>query len=794
MPTKGRDSNHVLGSKCAPSSRRGSATAAGTKRKSSDNGKAVSKAVRGGVNADAATVAHRASSKGTPKGTSKGVAKGTPQSTSQRPFAGFRINRPVQANVNYDIWHEIMRHAVPRVLLSLRQVSRSLRHDLRDDSPLWMQSRVNAYGDVAPACPDHMTEREYCNLLEGFGCQKLGCPDRRPRKAYWILSKRMCDAHFNSSVRKHRSLSNLAHNNFDVRRLLNCLPACTVDTWGKYGGIAESGTPYDRKAYEIAIFQKYYAELQEMRTSNVSDSVKNAWFESLRTQMDKKTSQLREHEQFYKSIKSAKKEGNTQVRLAREKFFKEKAKEMDPPLEEAALVKVDAYKSSIKTGRTPTEACWQALRPKVEIQRVRAEKMIADDRAAQEEQRDLSGDFDDDLPQSRDSRRSVTSFASGGPPTERLLLGQFVENVLADLALDDLCPADIVAETLIRAHELYEASEDPRKGPLFMADTEWVLIEKLEPHLAARAAQAGRPLHETAISELARFRCPGCPPKPRAAERTWSRLLDHLADVHAPSTQGDFARLRGPVTDHHLSPSPRLALRTKPWPRNLPLLGRAQSSDGRWDLDTAPAYQVAAPPAPPAADVDPFDGRTVNMTAPIAGFVQDVMDTLAALAPSRLANAHRSRLAFEYAARRYAAGQTDPNDPLVSDGSGLDLSVMSSLHERLVLAGMHTMFAGLPCGHCFEMRGGGKGGTSGEGGSRPMRGGRGAPRGMELGLLIEHYDLQYCHAHAAWMQKLICWPEGRELLAALEEDPLAKGMFEELFPRPGESGPIDPAL
>ena len=110
------------------------------------------------------------------RGSSKEAGAGSKEE-AKKPFTGFRINRPVKAEMNYDVWREIMKRSVPRVLLNLRMVERFMWHELRDDTQLWARARRNAYGSEAPAKPAELNEREFCNLIEGFGCQQPGCSE-----------------------------------------------------------------------------------------------------------------------------------------------------------------------------------------------------------------------------------------------------------------------------------------------------------------------------------------------------------------------------------------------------------------------------------------------------------------------------------------------------------------------------------------------------------------------------------------------------------------------------------------
>ena len=597
--------------------------------------------------------------------------------------------------------------------------------------------------------------------------------------------RRLCDRHIHERMRSYKSLANLAHSSQDVRRLLACLPSCSLDAWGKYGGVGTALTAHDHKGFDVKVFTKHYNELQQMQADGATDEQKNNFFSALRIETDKKMNQLYALEHFSKHVKNVRKDENKSMKDQRTDFFKQKALELDPPLASDALVKIDAFKTAIKTGRAPTEACWQALRPKLEAQRMWAERMVEDDQKGRPERLFTHpGEYRDPFPEA--SRAATTQ-----PPPELVLLGEIAERVAQEPDVRGLALEDLVPIVLIRAHELYQQSQDPRRGQLYMADTEWLMNMKLTPLVetlglglgpgpSSSSSNSNVPsVDASALADHPRYRCPACAHKTHGAERTWTALLHHIADTHVHSSVGDFHRWRAAQRTGHAA---YRALQCKPWSRNLPFLGRAQPATGRWDLDAPPRYEVAAPKAgaaaaPASAEADPFAGRAVAVTN-LSGFVQDVLDALARLAPTGLDMKLQSQVAYEFGLRR----ALPPFDPHVADeyapgraspdygGTGLDIANVSRLHERLVVAGNHTAFEGLPCGHCYD---GAKGGGRN----------KGSRKSMELGQLIEHYDNRYEHTKALWPRMLFRFPEGRVLEEGLAGCPAARAVFEELFPK-----------
>ena len=551
-----------------------------------------------------------------------------------------------------------------------------------------------------------------------------------------------------------------------MRRLLNSLPSCTLDAWGKYGGVATPHIHYENRGFDVIVFTKRYAELQTLQVSGATNDEKEEWFLALQRETNTRTEQLQDLEQFSRDVKVGRKLDSVSTRKTREKFFEEKAMSLDPPVKREALHLIDAFKSAVKTGRAPTAACWQTLKPKLEAQRHWAEQMVNDD--AVEEARVMQADYYDCV----DPRENIDAQLEDRHRKEDGLFRPEIEhlNEITDAVLlhNDLCVEETSAEDLIaiilaRVWEEHHQSSDPRKQPLLMTDTKWVIGHKIAPLLPNFGPEEG------ALVDRVRYRCPGCASKQAGTERTYPALLAHIGNAHAHSTVGDFVRWRSPPafrSSHQIL--------AREWPRNLPLLGRGQASTGRWDLDAAPQYVRSAPAAAAPAPVDPWAHRTVS-AAPPQGFVDDVVGALDALAGSRLDVRLQSQVAFAYGARRrQRPGPTHPADqPFAMFGGTLHLDVMHHVHERLILAGHHAAFEGFACGHCCD-----------ESAAATARGARakGGRKSMELGQLLEHYRSRYEHPPDAWMEKLFHFPEGARLVEGLEGCEIARRVFDELFP------------
>ena len=170
-PTKGAETS------VGPSliARRHSAGELGTKRKLEDEPERSNKAARRASEPSIPVVTPGANGNEPSEAPTASAAKNDAPEEAKKPVIGFRINRPVKADVNIDIWRTVFKHSVPRVLLNARMVCRAFKAELHDKSPIWNWARKNAYGEETVPCPGDMNEREFCNLIEGFGCQSHGC-------------------------------------------------------------------------------------------------------------------------------------------------------------------------------------------------------------------------------------------------------------------------------------------------------------------------------------------------------------------------------------------------------------------------------------------------------------------------------------------------------------------------------------------------------------------------------------------------------------------------------------------
>ena len=128
--------------------------------------------------------------------------QGKPVKTSSMTL-GFRIDKPVKAEICDDIWRLILKESHPTVLLTLRHMNRVLYRLLQEQS-VWKASREKLHGSDMPGPPGGMSEQRYAHLLYGQGCdfQRSKCGSSVTKKVYWPFLLRMCDACFRRKTEK----------------------------------------------------------------------------------------------------------------------------------------------------------------------------------------------------------------------------------------------------------------------------------------------------------------------------------------------------------------------------------------------------------------------------------------------------------------------------------------------------------------------------------------------------------------------------------------------------------------
>ena len=108
-----------------------------------------------------------------------------------------RTNRPVTADIPFEIWESILGNCPLECLLKAVNIP-YFSHILLRNENTWKLARVHQFGHDMPAPPPGISEYKYANLLVGSGCH--GCGDKMTRKVYWGFVRRWCDSCLKKNV------------------------------------------------------------------------------------------------------------------------------------------------------------------------------------------------------------------------------------------------------------------------------------------------------------------------------------------------------------------------------------------------------------------------------------------------------------------------------------------------------------------------------------------------------------------------------------------------------------------
>lgn len=116
---------------------------------------------------------------------------------------GFRVDKPLKADIHIDIWRIILKESHPTVLLVTKNLNKHL-YSLLQEQSIWKAAREKLHGTDMPGPPGGISEQRYAHLLYGQGCdfKRTKCGSNVTKKVYWPFLLRMCDACFRRKIEK----------------------------------------------------------------------------------------------------------------------------------------------------------------------------------------------------------------------------------------------------------------------------------------------------------------------------------------------------------------------------------------------------------------------------------------------------------------------------------------------------------------------------------------------------------------------------------------------------------------
>ena len=691
------------------------------------------------------------------------------QSKRQNARPVLRVNRPVKTYIHEDIWTRVFAYCTPRTLVSLRTVDKRFNDLLNKYPQIWRDSRLETFGADCPPLPKSLfradmlprpanlsdsdwqarqtcfLEMQYSDLIDGFGCQGVGCQGQG-RKVYWLFQRRFCTSCLGKRFSPKKSLDTMFSTCADMPNILACLPHASLDSWGHYHKVnSQAGEP----GYDTDAFRAVYNHAKSERENGAGDSL-DSWFRLEQQKAQAMMAGLGRLEAFFDKARKGKVVNAANLRKRRTDYFKERALEMQPPLEWEVLRYIHAFQTAVQSPREPTKICWDQLRPKLEEQRALAEEIAVD--GARPVAATTAGQYQKyaDFRMSRaDDQR---------PPPELFALYQLADVVLQEIwsfrSLTKISARDAVALVLKELRKRYQ-SPAPIYGEaqyvLLIDDARRVLELKIKPFFASRNYLLTEPTERV-------YKCPICGGKEKGPVFSFDDLVPHIVKKHSETTTGDFKEWRISKANSYKSLWHQIE-----WPHNLPLITDHCEVTGSWDLHSRQDHRCS--PLEQQSH-DPFQDRTI-LQMRSRGFIKDITYALDLLRPSKLSDEYKSQLAFEFAVRMAK----------VSNGRSLDeaevqaklpFSLLIDLQEEILLGEHRGAFGKVSCGVCPPA----------------MRNGvRSSTRPVPLGELIKHYRDRTGHPRHDWFDQIFRFPKPNDLDQALAKDDIATKVFNTLFPR-----------
>jgi hypothetical protein len=292
-----------------------------------------------------------------------------------------RTNKPLKnsEDIHMDVWRIILTYAPLKFLLDAKTINHRFNRLLAEESTVWCSSRINQYSDDMPGPPGQMTEQRYAQLLEGRGCQSKGCGKKSTGKVYWAFCLRLCKDCLEKRTMKEETLKGYILLHQAHYSLLTLLRAAVVDG-GKYSRCRQinssTGTWEGTNAGAVYLTSDVNAiveEYERLVREGKDDTEISAWRDKKMEEVKALTLQIAAIEAWDKT-RGVSPPRNRERRKA---FFIEQAQLLNPPIGEAALKKMLAYKMSLDSNTAPTQQTWEVLKRKIVPYRKEAEKLVS---------------------------------------------------------------------------------------------------------------------------------------------------------------------------------------------------------------------------------------------------------------------------------------------------------------------------------------------------------------------------------------------------------------------------------
>ncbi|KAL8695447.1 MAG: hypothetical protein Q9218_000025 [Villophora microphyllina] len=694
---------------------------------------------------------------------------------------------PVQAGIHVDIWHCIILNSPLSFVFKIKDVSKEIRDLLTDNPAVWRDVRRRTYGHDHPDPPTGITERQYADLLVGFGCQDKHCDGKsKARKVYWAFQRRWCTLCWKkntimvipcASASSHPPLADLLQEDAcevflaKYPELTKYMTTARVDGWNRYAGVAEpddiNPLPSRGSAYKRAYLRTDLARItQTVETAERRKSVGGSnppkalmsLIASMKEANGKDIPKLRAIETWADSWKKDALSRSGERKQTKSAFFTVQAQLMDPLLDRKTLEQMDCFRKAVSAPGGPTRRAWKSVEKKLQAQRAKTEAALS----ITEQKKIPSWHEYLVLVQRRENNNTEEQIAVLALADQ--VLGSLVEGPGSIQVAD----GDFVRTALNRIHNSYQENKHEGDHPLLMDDAKMIVKLKIEPIIESWKDDKRK---RTALG----LRCPGCKNGTKRLH-SFERLIYHIYGGHARRV-GDFDYFRGP-DDPRLDDSPHgsgFPWSYIEWPSNLPILAAGESAKGRWDLHATTEEHYNSP-AYDSAQSDPGAGAFDNRVASDCGIagpdlVKDIRFVIRAFQSTDISDQYKTQIALEFARQRYESIDTSPPT----------FGPLKALRLLLLHKGLKGVFENFRCKKCCE-----EAQTDG-------RKGQFFRSRKALGTLSDHFQSE--HPRDDWTRDMFELPTPQELLKELQQpsNVVAYTVFDRLFPaRPDAT--LDPNL
>ena len=546
--------------------------------------------------------------------------------------------------------------------------------------------------------------------------------------------------------------------------IIECTPFAVVDSWGRYDKVGLPDEQWERlgqgqhRIYGKTDLAALVSEMEQFRVAGTNNGwnleALNGWFLTKRAARDELMKHSQAIEQWIEKTLRDKRTENTEVKASRARYFQERAKALDPPIEPDALQLILAYKRSIDIPRPPSDRAWKALLPKIEKDRAAARE-AADNKRRRAEKEDRERVEQMDYSRRLNRRRLQRT-------PEQQIVDRVADDVLAEMTttaavtMTSVADADFTLLALrgIRAKYYQQAAKfsvkhnRPTNYRLLLEDARWAF----EKHIAPWMREWGAVRSEAASL----FKCPGCTRGDTNLRYTFEMLFCHIRRRHAAEL-GDYSFL---FREGH-NPDAAFRWLDFEWPPNLPMLAEHHAATGRWDpKDNRPYVRFVA--APVRTVESAFEKRGVSRDGPqTANIIENIIHAGELFRNTNLESIFKTGIVVRFAVDKCRAMLGSPMYvPPLAD--------IAQLPIALVRAGLYDIFDRSRCAVCLN-----HGGFA----SRETH------RIYSAGTLIHHFTSR--HGSKDWSKDMMEMPEPHQLWRVLNEAGMesALAVFKRLFPR-----------